>query len=279
MTKAIILAAGFGSRLMPLTANVPKTMVEYKGKKLIEYEIEALQSAGIKEIAVVGGYKFEVLKTFLQNRFGLNAVAHRRIGDNQTKIRFFENKNYANTNMLHSLFCAREFLCECINQKQDIIISYADIVYFTECVKSLLDTKGEFAICVDKQWQKLWEARFDDILSDAETLKMQKDSNGEFYITELGKKPKTLNDIEAQYMGLFRFSHDFLDKVIALYDSLDKNAIFDSQPYNNIYMTSFLQELINKYHNAKAVIVNGNWCEIDFKSDLEIDIDLLNGDS
>lgn len=265
MTKAIILAAGFGSRLMPLTANVPKTMVEYKGKKLIEYEIQALQSAGIKEIAIVGGYKFEVLKDFVKNRFGIN--------------RFFENKNYANTNMLHSLFCAREFLCECINQKQDIIISYADIVYFTECVKSLIHTNGEFAICVDKQWQKLWEARFDDILGDAETLKMQKDSNGEFYITELGKKPKTLNDIEAQYMGLFKFSHDFLDKVIALYDSLDKNAIFDSQPYNNIYMTSFLQELINKYHNAKAVIVNGNWCEIDFKSDLEIDIDLLNGDS
>lgn len=265
MTKAIILAAGFGSRLMPLTANVPKTMVEYKGKKLIEYEIEALQGAGIKEITIVGGYKFEVLKDFVKNRFNINC--------------FFENKNYAHTNMLHSLFCAREFLCECINQKQDIIISYADIVYFSECVKSLIDTNGEFAICVDKQWQKLWEARFDDILGDAETLKMQKDSNGEFYITELGKKPKTLNDIEAQYMGLFKFSHDFLGKVIALYDSLDKNAIFDSQPYNNIYMTSFLQELINKYHNAKAVIVNGNWCEIDFKSDLEIDIDLLNGDS
>ena len=57
-----------------------------------------------------------------------------------------------------------------------------------------------------------------------------RDCNGEFYITELGKKPQNLDEIQAQYMGLFKFSHKFLDKVIALYDSLDKNGIFDTQP-------------------------------------------------
>jgi len=56
--KALILAAGFGSRLMPLTENKPKCMVEYKNKKLIDYEITALKEAGVGEIAVVGGYKF-----------------------------------------------------------------------------------------------------------------------------------------------------------------------------------------------------------------------------
>ena len=259
MTKALILAAGFGSRLMPLTANAPKTMVEYKGKKLIEYEIQALQGAGInaQNIAVVGGYKAKILREFLENRFNIT--------------RFFENKNYARTNMLHSLFCAREFLSECKENAQDIIISYADIVYFSPCVKLLLDSRAKLAICVDMQWRKLWEARFDDILSDAESLKMR-ESNGDFFITELGKKPQSLADIEAQYMGLFKISWDFLDEVIALYDALDKNAIFDGQPYNNIYMTSFLQALIDKYHNAKAVKINGGWCEIDFKSDLKVEI-------
>lgn len=258
-TKALILAAGFGSRLMPLTKNVPKTMVEYKGKKIIDYEIQALQNAGFKsdEIAVVGGYKFEILREYLEQNFALK--------------HFFENKNYASTNMLHSLFCARDFLLECKKQKQDIIISYADIVYFAPCIVALRKKNADMAICVDKEWKRLWSARFDDILSDAETLKMR-DCNGEFYITELGKKPQNLDEIQAQYMGLFKFSHKFLDKVIALYDSLDKNAIFDGQPYNNIYMTSFLQALIDKYHNAKAVIVSGGWCEIDFKSDLEVEI-------
>lgn len=65
--NAIILAAGFGSRLMPLTKDQPKCMVEYKNKKIIDYEIEALKSAGINEIAVVGGYLNDVLKNILIN--------------------------------------------------------------------------------------------------------------------------------------------------------------------------------------------------------------------
>ncbi len=254
--KALILAAGFGSRLMPLTANVPKTMVKYKGKRIIEYEIQALKAANINEIAVVGGYKFEILREFLQHTFKIE--------------RFFENKDYAKTNMLYSLFCAREFLLECIEHKQDIIISYADIVYFKECVEDLKNTKAQLAICVDMQWQKLWQLRFDNVLDDAESLKMQGD-----FIIELGKKPQSISEIEAQYMGLFKFSWDFLDKVIALYDALDKNALFDGQNFHNIYMTSFLQALIDKYHNAKAVRLNHRWCEIDFKSDLDIDIKAL----
>lgn len=63
--NAIILAAGFGSRLMPLTKDQPKCMVEYKNKKIIDYEIEALKSAGINEIAVVGGYLNDILKNYL----------------------------------------------------------------------------------------------------------------------------------------------------------------------------------------------------------------------
>ena len=92
--KALILAAGFGSRLMPLTKNVPKTMVEYKGKKIIDYEIQALQNAGFKsdEIAVVGGYKFEILRKYLEQNFGLK--------------HFFENKNYASTRyFVLEIFC------------------------------------------------------------------------------------------------------------------------------------------------------------------------------
>ena len=257
--KALILAAGFGSRLMPLTAEIPKTMVEYKGKKIIEYELEALQNADIKasEIAVVGGYKFEILREFLSKNYHLK--------------RFFENKNYATTNMLHSLFCAREFILECVAQKQDLIISYADIVYFAPCVERLKNTKGELLICVDLRWQELWQRRFNDILSDAETLKMQ-EIDGEFFITELGKKPQNLSEIQAQYMGLFKISHTFLQKVIEFYDTLDKDAKFDEQPYSNIYMTSFLQGLIDKFHNAKAVKISGGWCEIDFKRDLKVEI-------
>ncbi|TLD81385.1 phosphocholine cytidylyltransferase family protein [Helicobacter sp. MIT 11-5569] len=251
--KAIILAAGFGSRLMPLTQNNPKCMVEYKGRKLIDYEISALKEAGISEIAVVGGYLFEVLKQYVESQFKIKKI--------------YQNTNFDKTNMVQTLFCARGFLESCVREKQDLVISYADIVYGAETARTLVESQAPLAIVVDKDWRSLWEKRFENPLDDAETLKIQ-----EGKIKELGKKPKSYEEIEGQYIGLFKFSYEFLPKVLEFYDRLDRNALYDGKDFNNMYMTSFLQGLIDEFDNAKAVEIKGGWCEIDFKSDLEIEI-------
>lgn len=250
--NAIILAAGFGSRLMPLTKHQPKCMVEYKNKKIIAYEIEALKSAGVDEIAVVGGYLNGVLKDYLSSY----EIKH-----------FFINPKYDKSNMVYTFFCAKDFMLKCIEEKQDLIVSYADIVYFKDSVKRLMEAKEELAIVVDKSWRELWSKRFANPLEDAETLKIQKG-----FITELGKKAKSYDEIEAQYTGLFKFSHSFLLEVIDFYENLNPNILYDNKDFENMYMTSFLQALIEKYNNAKAVEIEGNWCEIDFLSDLEVQI-------
>lgn len=250
--NAIILAAGFGSRLMPLTKDKPKCMVEYFGQKIIDYEIKALKLAGVDEIAVVGGYLNDILKVYL-TKFNIKY--------------FYINKNYSKSNMVSTLFCAKEFLLKCIEEKQDLIISYADIVYFEDCVKKLIQSKEELAIIVDKSWQKLWQKRFVNPLEDAETLKI---SNGK--IKELGKKAKSYDEIKAQYIGLFKISYEFLGKVMKFYENLDKNQIYDGKDFYNMYMTSFLQAIIDQFDNAKAVEINGNWCEIDSISDLNINL-------
>lgn len=251
--KAIILAAGFGSRLMPLTKNNPKCMVEYKNKKIIDYEINALKENDINDICVVGGYLFDTLKAYLKKEHDIKT--------------FYENKDFDKTNMVQTLFCAKEFLQTCIEEKQDLIISYADIVYFKDSIEKLKNDKNDFAIIVDKDWEKLWKKRFENPLDDAETLKLKDD-----FIIELGKKAKSYDEIQGQYIGLFKFSYNFLQEAIKIYDGLDKNANYDGKDFENMYMTSFLQILINKFNNAKAVKINGNWCEIDFKTDLDIDV-------
>lgn len=249
--KALILAAGFGSRLMPLTKDNPKCMVEYQGKKIIDYEIDALREAGIDEIAVVGGYLFEVLKHYAQSQFNIN--------------KFYRNIHFDKTNMVQTLFCAREFLESCMQEKQDLVISYADIVYFAPSVRQLYQADSEFAIVVDKQWQSLWEKRFENPLDDAETLKIQCGK-----VIELGKKPSGYEEIQGQYIGLFKFGYEFLAQVMKFYDNLDRSRFYDGKDFDNMYMTSFLQGLINQYGGAQAVEINGGWCEIDFKTDLEI---------
>lgn len=257
--NAIILAAGFGSRLMPLTKDKPKCMVEYKGKKIIDYEIESMLNAKIDKIAVVGGYKADVLLGYLRSLDSMQNI----------ESRFYINKNYATTNMVATLFCGRDFLLQSAAEKKDVIVSYADIIYGEKILNALMESNSELSILVDDSWQSLWQARFSDILSDAETLKIQNNK-----IKELGKKAQSLADIDSQYMGLFKISHTFLDTLIRFYDSLDRSAKYDGKEFSQMYMTSFLQGVIDKYDNATPVRINGGWLEIDSPSDLEISVRL-----
>ena len=105
--KAIILAAGQGTRMGSETDDKPKCLIQYKGKPLINYTIETMRACGIKDIVIIDGYKSEVLQSYLSN-------------DN---VIFITNKEFYKTNMVYTLFCAES------EMKDDFLISYSDIIY------------------------------------------------------------------------------------------------------------------------------------------------------
>lgn len=250
--KALILCAGFGSRLMPLTKDKPKCMVEYNNKKIIDYIIEALLKNNIKEIGFVGGYLFDVLDKYLKTKYTIETS--------------FNNKEYNSTNMVYTLFCALDFIKLCIKERQDLLISYSDIIYFKETIKEMIDSNKPLSIAIDKNWKTLWEKRFSNPLSDAETLKIDNDGR----IIEIGNKATTYNDINGQYMGLIKVKCDFLPTMIKFYNQIQKS--YDKKEFRNMYMTSFIQEIINNFNNVYCVNIYEKWIEIDMSSDLEIDI-------
>ena len=241
--KIIILAAGQGKRLFPLTNCKPKCMVNFHGKPLIDYILDSVSKCNINNIAVVSGYKSYVLRKYLTDK----------------KIKFFENKNYKNTNMVSTFFCAKDFMDD------DLIISYSDIVYKSEILQKLINSKNDFNVVVDKDWKKLWSIRMGNPLNDAETLKIK---NGK--IVELGKKPNGYNDIEGQYIGLIKINKKILKKVINFYEGIEtdlgknNNKIFD-----NMYMTTFIQMIIDKLLDVYPTYVRGGWFEIDSVNDLK----------
>ena len=240
--RMIILAAGQGTRLRPLTNNKPKCMVEYKKKPIIDYIIDAAHDCSISDLVIVNGYKKEVLENYLKNK----------------DISFVTNIDYDNTNMVSTLFSAKDFM------NDDLIISYADIIYKKEVLDKLIESKDDFSVVVDKDWKQLWMARMENPLEDAETLKIK---NG--YIYEIGKKPKSYKDIEGQYIGLVKISKNMVRKVIKYYESLDKNALYDGKNFQNMYMTSLIQTISDNLVNVKPVYINGGWLEIDCIDDLE----------
>lgn len=241
--KMIILAAGQGTRLRPLTNNKPKCMVEYNNKPIIDYILETAEQCKIDNIAVVTGYKEDILTKYLENK----------------SISFFHNKNYNTTNMVHTLFCAEQFL------NDDLIISYADIIYEKNILESLINSENDFSVVIDKEWKALWQQRMDDPLQDAETLKVKNNR-----IIELGKKPVDYTEIEGQYIGLIKISKNIINKVISFYKSLDINLTYDGNDFQNMYMTTFVQLLIDNLLDINPLFISGGWVEIDEVNDLNI---------
>lgn len=232
--KAIILAAGRGSRMKNLTDERPKCLVELRGKSLLDWQLEALREAGINEIAIVTGYKRELLS--------------------DRGLVEFHNPRWAETNMVSSLACAAAWL-----ETDACIVSYSDIFYDASAVMALMDCPAILAVTYDANWRELWERRFGDPLLDAETFRMKPDCT----LAEIGNKPKTVEEVEGQYMGLLRFTPGGWNEVVRIRSTLPAEIC------DRMHMTGTLQKVIDAGRvPVSAVPYRGEWGEVDSVEDL-----------
>ncbi len=245
--KAIILAAGEGKRLRPLTQNIPKCMVKLFGKSILERQVDVFRNCGINKICVVRGYNKEKI--------------------NLLDLKYYFNEKFDTTNMVETLFCAKEEFTE------PIIISYGDIVYEKEILEKLMKNDENFSVIVDRNWEKLWKIRFENPLEDAESLEI--DDTG--YISDIGQKTKNIEEIKGQFIGLIKIQDNGLQILKSSYEKFrkkaikeDKNPLNPSIPFEKSYMTDFLQGLIKDNQKLSPVFVNNGWLELDSIKDYEI---------
>jgi choline kinase len=232
--KAIILAAGRGSRMGALTEEKPKCLVELGGKTLLSRQLAACREAGIKDIGIVTGYKKEAFASLPLTRF--------------------DNPRWAETNMVRSLQCAGEWLAE-----DNCIVSYSDIFYEPDAVRLLTARAAPISILYDVNWRAQWEARFADVLTDAETFRIEGER-----VTEIGNRAARIDNIEGQYMGLLHFTPEGWRKVSDFLTALP------TQTADRLSMTELLQKLIAAGVEIIGVPYGGSWGEIDSADDLNV---------
>ncbi|MDR7306045.1 choline kinase [Rhodoferax saidenbachensis] len=249
--RLIVLAAGQGTRLRPLTDDRPKCLVELGGRPLLEWQIATAREAGIDDIVVIGGYKIDHLKKY--------------------DVKIIENPKFATTNMVRTLFCAQNLF------EGGFIMSYGDIVYSPAVLKHVLADEHAIAVTVDKQWRSYWERRLEDPLSDAETLKIDVQGN----LFEVGQKPQSYADVQAQYIGLVAFREAGVKQLNATYanvlaeDAVGKNPFGGKRNLDMLYMTDLLQGMIKNGVPLHALPIDGGWVEVDSVSDLTLAEKLL----
>lgn len=239
--KAIILAAGRGSRMKNLTDDRPKCLVELRGKALLDWQLAALREAGIEQAAIVTGYRRELF-------------ADRGLTE-------FHNPRWAETNMVSSLACAQKWL-----QAETCIVSYSDIFYSAQAVRSLMESQAALAVTYDPNWLELWKQRFGNPLIDAETFRLNLDQT----LAEIGKKPKSVEEVQGQYMGLLRFMP------VGWAEILRSRVGLPLTECDRMDMTATLQKVIEASRIPIAAIpYRGEWGEVDSVEDLATYNDVL----
>ena len=134
--KAIILAAGMGSRIKPLTDNCPKTLLEIGGISILERMLSNIQVCGISEVIIVLGYLQEQIEDFVGNTFP------------DLDVHFIINTRYTETNTGYSLMLTEDLVKGAPFVKFD-----ADVVFDREILEKLLASNDKNCLCIDKNIQ------------------------------------------------------------------------------------------------------------------------------
>lgn len=223
------------------TDQLPKPLINFSGRRLVDWQLAALNKSGVSDITIIRGY-----------------MPKKWTG---VKARLSYNPDWSETNMVATIFCARELL----NGDEPVLIAYGDIIYEPSVIEEILSDDSEICITVDRQWRALWELRFSDPLSDAESLKI----NAKGGITEIGGRLDRLEDADAQFVGLMKFKPEGQKILTNFYDhTRPGDKWLNGRPKEKCYTTDLLDGMINKGFDISASFIQGGWLEFDSSNDL-----------
>lgn len=169
----IILAAGIGSRLRPMTNTKPKCLVTSAGKPILQYQIDAYIEAGVEELVIVVGYESGAIRDFCKHIKGID-------------IHIVENHDYETTNNMYSLYLVREYA-----QNRDFILNNADLTIDSSIVAHLAGCESADAIAVDRS------------LYNDESMKLSVDETGR--VTDISKEVSEQNSYGCS-IDFYKFS-------------------------------------------------------------------------
>ena len=239
--KALIIAAGLGSRLKKHTENLPKCMLDFGGKTLLQRQLEAYNKNNIKDISLIRGYKKEKI--------------------NYKGLRYFENKDYKNNNILNSIFYAEKII------NGNIIISYSDILFDPTVVQRTMDSNHDISVVVDIDWRGYYVGRKDHPISEAENVIFN--SNNE--VEKIGKINTGNEEVHGEFIGMIKLSNRGAEIFKEHFHRLKK--IYWNKPFQRAkifqkaYLTDFIQELVDIGIKVHCVIIESGWKEIDTVED------------
>jgi len=249
-TKALIIAAGLGTRLKKHTEDLPKCMLDFGGKTLLQRQLAAYKESEIEDISLIRGYKKDKIK--------------------YKGIKYFENTDYRNNNILNSIFYAEKVI------NGNIIISYSDILFDSSVVQRTLESNHDISVVVDIDWRGYYVGRKDHPISEAENVIFN--SNNE--VEKIGKINKGTQEVHGEFIGMIKLSDRGTKIFKENFHRLKK--IYWNKPFQRAkifqkaYLTDFIQELVDIGIKVHCIIIESGWKEIDTVEDYKKALSVFN---
>lgn len=226
-----------------LTQDLPKCLHPVGPKTLLDWQLESLRAAGVKEIALVRGHLGKTI--------------------GYPDLTYFENPDFQTTNMLHSLFCAAPFMT------RGFIVSYSDILYGPEVVERLLAYPGEVGLVCDRLWRERYGGRVEHPVEEAELVWA---SSGQ--VVQIGKGFENPDAAHGEFIGLAKFSPEGAKRAQRIYRALSEayhnrpqEAFQQATTFEDAYLTDFFSELIGRGFPVGTVDIEGGVFEVDTAED------------
>ena len=240
-TKTLIVAAGLGSRLKGHTENTPKCMLDFGGKTLLQRQLLSYKKNGVDDVSLIRGYK--------KNKI------------NYKGIKYFDNNDYKDNNILNSIFYGEEAI------NGNIIISYSDILFEPFVVKRAMESDHDISVIVDVDWRDYYINRKDHPLSEAENVIFN--SNNE--VVKIGKITSEKEEVHGEFIGMIKLNHRGCEILKQNFHRVKK--IYWNKPFQRAkifqkaYLTDMIQELVDIGIKVHCVIIERGWKEIDTVED------------
>jgi UDP-N-acetylglucosamine diphosphorylase / glucose-1-phosphate thymidylyltransferase / UDP-N-acetylgalactosamine diphosphorylase / glucosamine-1-phosphate N-acetyltransferase / galactosamine-1-phosphate N-acetyltransferase len=223
MKKAVLLAAGRGTRMRDLTQELPKPMLEVRGKPVLQHIVEGLREAGLTNLLIVVGWCAEAVKDFFGDGSPLGV-----------RIQYETQTVQDGTGRVVAL--ARDFV-----GSDPFLLSYGDILIAPENYRRLRDAAADAEAVISVK-------RSDDVSEGGAVF-----VNDKFELTDLREKPKPGEPTSPWYnAGIYAFRPSIFDYIAKLQPS----------PRGEYELTDAVRDLAHSGQKVQALEIAGDWADV-----------------
>ncbi|MCH8206334.1 MAG: phosphocholine cytidylyltransferase family protein [Chloroflexi bacterium] len=243
--KVILIGAGRGNRLMPLTASQPKCLTIIAEKSILEWTLDAFHENGLDRFVFIGGY----LKATVQESY--------------PELHMVENPNWPDNNILFSLLCAREHFLD------GFYSTYTDTLFRGNAVRMLKESSHDIVLVMDTRWRERYKHRSQHPERDGEKIIASGD-----LVTRISRDIPS-ERASGEFTGLMKMSPDGAARFLEFYDGLfasmgSEGMFHDGKPFRMAYLIHQLDRMIRAGTEVHCVAVPGDYHEIDTIEDYRL---------